>query len=74
MNANPWFQLALYLAMLFLLAWPLGRWIDGVLAGRMAERWRWTGAIERVCCAWPARAPTKTCRGGAMRSRSCCST
>jgi K+-transporting ATPase ATPase A chain len=48
MNANPWFQVALYLATLLLLAWPLGKWIDAVLAGRVAERWRWMDALDRA--------------------------
>jgi len=48
MNANPWFQVAIYLAILFALAWPLARWIEGVLEGRLAKRWRWMGAIDRT--------------------------
>ncbi|HJU25940.1 MAG TPA: hypothetical protein VJ722_04625 [Rhodanobacteraceae bacterium] len=48
MNANPWFQVAIYLAILFALAWPLARWIEGVLEGRMAARWRWMNAIDRA--------------------------
>ncbi len=48
MNANPWFQVALYLVVLLLLAWPLGKWIDAVLAGRLAERWHWMGALDRT--------------------------
>jgi K+-transporting ATPase ATPase A chain len=47
MNANPWFQVALFLAILFALSWPLSRWIDGVLDGRLAARWRWMNATER---------------------------
>ncbi|MBN8713350.1 MAG: potassium-transporting ATPase subunit KdpA [Xanthomonadales bacterium] len=47
MNANPWFQVALFLAVLFALAWPLSRWIDGVLEGRLATRWRWMDVTER---------------------------
>lgn len=47
MNANPWFQVALFLAILFALAWPLGRWVDGVLDGRFSARWRWMGVTER---------------------------
>jgi len=34
MNANPWVQLALFLALLFPLAWALARWLDGVFSGR----------------------------------------
>lgn len=47
MNANPWFQVALFLAVLFVLAWPLSRWIDDVLDGRLATRWRWIDVTER---------------------------
>jgi len=47
MNANPWVQLALFLALLFPLAWALARWLDGVFSGRLAARVRFVGAIER---------------------------
>ena len=47
MNANPWFQLALYLLVLFALAWPLGYWLQQTFDGQLAARWRWMGAIER---------------------------
>src|SRR5579885_1600972 len=46
MNANPWVQLALYLVVLFALAWPLGRWLQIVFDGSLAARWRWMDAIE----------------------------
>jgi K+-transporting ATPase A subunit len=36
MNANPWMQLILFLAVLFALAWPLARWCDAVFSGRLA--------------------------------------
>ena len=39
MNANPWVQLGLFLAVLFALAWPLGRWCDAVFSGHLADRW-----------------------------------
>ena len=48
MNADPWFQMALYLVVLLLLAWPLGRWIDGVLSGRLSRRWRWVDKTESM--------------------------
>ena len=48
MNADPWIQVAVYLAILFALAWPLARWIESVLEGRLAKRWRWMGAIDRA--------------------------
>ena len=48
MNNNPWIQVAIYLAILFALALPLARWIESVLEGRIASRWRWMGAIDRA--------------------------
>jgi K+-transporting ATPase ATPase A chain len=48
MNANPWVQLAIFLALLFALAWPLARWCDLVFSGRLAERARWVGGVERL--------------------------
>jgi len=47
MNANPWVQLALFLGVLFVLAWPLGQWMHGVFDGRLAPRWRWMATVER---------------------------
>ncbi len=47
MNASPWFQVGLYLAVLFVLAWPLGCWIEAVFDGRIAARWRWMTIVER---------------------------
>jgi K+-transporting ATPase ATPase A chain len=46
MNANPWIQMVLFLAVLFALAWPLARWCDAVFSGQLAERWRWLGRFE----------------------------
>jgi potassium-transporting ATPase potassium-binding subunit len=43
MNANAWLQLTAYLAVLGLLAWPLGLWIQRVLDGQVG----FTNAIER---------------------------
>ncbi len=48
MNDNSWIQLALYLIVLFALAWPLGRWLQGVFDGSLAARWRWMAASERA--------------------------
>jgi len=47
MNASPWVQLVLFLIALFALAWPLGRWLQGVFDGSFAERWHWMGMVER---------------------------
>jgi potassium-transporting ATPase potassium-binding subunit len=35
-NGLAWVQLAVYLVVLLVLAWPLARWIDAVMAGRFA--------------------------------------
>ena len=40
-----WIQLAVYLAVLLLLAWPLGKWLAAVADGRLP---RWLGPIVRV--------------------------
>ena len=36
MSAGAWLQLAVFLALLLALAWPLARWIDAVMGGRFA--------------------------------------
>ncbi|MGE0674398.1 MAG: potassium-transporting ATPase subunit KdpA [Methylibium sp.] len=35
MNSQAWIQLAVFLALLMLLAWPLGRWLAAVAEGRL---------------------------------------
>jgi K+-transporting ATPase ATPase A chain len=40
-----WIQLAVYLVVLLLLAWPLGKWIAAVADGRLP---RWLGPIVRL--------------------------
>ncbi|WP_404299846.1 potassium-transporting ATPase subunit KdpA [Alicycliphilus denitrificans] len=42
MNAPAWMLLAAYLAALLALAWPLARWIDAVMEGRVA----WLARLE----------------------------
>ena len=36
MSTGAWLQLAVFLALLLALAWPLARWIDAVMGGRFA--------------------------------------
>src|SRR5579864_2918953 len=43
MNASAWGLLALYLAVLALLAWPLGRWLSALCDGRLP---RWMQRVE----------------------------
>jgi K+-transporting ATPase ATPase A chain len=47
MNTSAVVLTALYFGLLFALAWPLGRYLDALLSGRLAARWRWMGAFER---------------------------
>ena len=50
MNASPLWQLVLYLAVLFALAWPLGRYLAAVLDGSLSARCAWLGRVERGLC------------------------
>ena len=43
MNASAWMQLAVFLIVLFALAWPLARWIHAAMEGRVG----WLRRIER---------------------------
>ncbi|SIR80054.1 potassium-transporting ATPase subunit KdpA [Pseudacidovorax sp. RU35E] len=43
MNASAWTLLAVFLALLLILAWPLGRWLAALCEGRMP---RWIARIE----------------------------
>lgn len=55
MNANAWMQLVVYLAVLLVLAWPLARWIDAVMAGRFALGRRLEGPLFRAAGVRPDR-------------------
>ncbi|EWS54671.1 MULTISPECIES: potassium-transporting ATPase subunit KdpA [unclassified Methylibium] len=37
MNSQAWIQLAIFLALLMLVAWPLGRWLAAVAEGRLPQ-------------------------------------
>ncbi|MGQ5525322.1 potassium-transporting ATPase subunit KdpA [Chitinimonas sp. PSY-7] len=50
MNTSPVVQMGLYLLALFLLAWPLGRYLTMVMDGSLSARFRCLGAIERGIC------------------------
>ncbi len=47
MNPSAIFQTLLYFGLLFALAWPLGQYLEALLAGRLSERCRWMAATER---------------------------
>ncbi|WP_375591838.1 potassium-transporting ATPase subunit KdpA [Chitiniphilus eburneus] len=49
MTSNAYVQLALYLTLLGLLAWPLGRYLADVMAGRSRVVTGPPGGIERAC-------------------------
>ncbi|MBP8813154.1 MAG: potassium-transporting ATPase subunit KdpA [Laribacter sp.] len=46
MNHSAIAQTGLYLLVLLALAWPLGRYLEALLAGRLAQRLGWMGRIE----------------------------
>ncbi len=63
MTAPAWLQLAAYLSLLLLLAWPLAGWIDAVLQGRFAWGRRLEAPLYRLAGVdaaqpqgWPAYA------------------
>ncbi|MCV2354478.1 potassium-transporting ATPase subunit KdpA [Paucibacter sp. B2R-40] len=43
MNNLAWFNLALFMGLLLLAAWPLSRWLTAIAQGRLP---RWMGAVE----------------------------
>ena len=45
MTSQAWIQLLVFLALLFVLAWPLGRWLTAVAEGRLP---RWLAPIARI--------------------------
>jgi K+-transporting ATPase ATPase A chain len=48
MNAGSWVEVTLFLAVLLLVASPLGRWMAAVYAGRIPQALRWLGPVERL--------------------------
>ncbi|MDR3427405.1 potassium-transporting ATPase subunit KdpA [Silvimonas sp.] len=50
MNSSPVFQTALYLVVLFALAWPLSRFLATALDGSLSQRFAWLGRSERALC------------------------
>ncbi|MDQ7746682.1 potassium-transporting ATPase subunit KdpA [Hydrogenophaga pseudoflava] len=55
MNTLAWLQLAVFLALLFALAWPLARAIDAVMAGRFALGRRIEAPLWRLAGVRPER-------------------
>ncbi len=48
MSTGAWLQLAVFMALLLALAWPLARWIDAVMAGRFALGRRLEGPLFQL--------------------------
>ncbi|WP_288484829.1 potassium-transporting ATPase subunit KdpA [uncultured Acidovorax sp.] len=48
MSTGAWLQLAVFLALLLALAWPLARWIEAVMAGRFALGRRLEGPLFQL--------------------------
>lgn len=55
MTTAAWVQLVAYLAILLVLAWPLARWIDAVMAGRFALGARVEAPLYRLAGVQPAQ-------------------
>lgn len=49
MTADAWMLLAVFLVALLALAWPLGRYMAGVLAGRTPRLLAWLAPLEHGC-------------------------
>ncbi|WP_374354022.1 potassium-transporting ATPase subunit KdpA [Chitinimonas sp.] len=50
MNASVVFQILIYLGVLFLLAWPLSRYLVCVMEGSLSARIAWLGKLDRGLC------------------------
>lgn len=50
MSTSPWAQMGLYLTVLLVLAWPLGRYLYAVMEGHLSARCGWLGGFERSLC------------------------
>lgn len=50
MNTSPWIQISLFLFVLFLAAWPLGRYLASVFDGQLTRRFIWLDNFEHRFC------------------------
>ncbi|WP_297323993.1 potassium-transporting ATPase subunit KdpA [Nitrosomonas sp.] len=50
MNTSPWIQIGLFLIVLFVVAWPLGRYLANVFDGQLTRRFIWLDKFEHRFC------------------------
>lgn len=50
MNTSPWIQIGLYLTVLLIVAWPLGRYLVYVFDGQLTRRFIWLDNLEHRFC------------------------
>ncbi|OQW43059.1 MAG: potassium-transporting ATPase subunit KdpA [Proteobacteria bacterium SG_bin4] len=50
MNTSPWIQIGIFLIVLFIIAWPLGRYLVDVLDGQLTRRFIWLDKFEYGLC------------------------
>ncbi len=50
MNTSSWIQIGLFLSVLFIAAWPLGRYLTSVLDGQLTRRFIWLDNFEHKLC------------------------
>jgi K+-transporting ATPase ATPase A chain len=55
MTSNAWGLLAAFMTALFIVAWPLARWIDSVMDGRVQALSRIEGPLWRLCGVRPGQ-------------------
>ena len=50
MNTSPWIQIGLFITVLFVVAWPLGRYLVNVFDGQLTRRFTWLDKFEYEFC------------------------
>ncbi|AEJ01767.1 Potassium-transporting ATPase A chain [Nitrosomonas sp. Is79A3] len=50
MNTSPWIQIGLFLTVLFVVAWPLGRYLASISDGQLTRRFIWLDKFEHGFC------------------------
>jgi len=50
MNTSPWIQIGLFLIVLFVVAWPLGRYLANLFDGQLTRRFIWLDKFEYEFC------------------------
>ncbi len=59
MNTSPWIQIGLFLIVLFVVAWPLGRYLANIFDEQLTRRFIWLDKFEHGLCRFIGTNPSE---------------